>query len=115
MDPHILIEAVSPCVDGGRYLAKGQAGKPVVVEADIFRDGHASIRAVIKWKKKGDSRFEEAPLEHVGNDRFRGTFPLAEPGHYLFTVEAWTDMFGSWLADFTKKVTAGRTIGLDLE
>jgi len=114
MHQHILIEAVTPSVDGGRYFAKSLAGEPLVVEADIFRDGHAVVRAVVKWRRRGDQRFEEAPLEHVSNDRFRGTFPLGAPGHYQFTVEGWTDVFASWLADFTKKVAASRPIELDL-
>jgi starch synthase (maltosyl-transferring) len=78
MDRHILIESVSPCVDGGRYAAKSIAGESCVVEADIFRDGHAQIRAVIRWKRKGDQRFEEAPMLPIGNDRFRGEFPISE-------------------------------------
>ena len=53
MHRHILIEAVSPCVDGGRFATKGVAGEPRVVEADIFRDGHSQIRAVVRWQKKG--------------------------------------------------------------
>ena len=77
MHQHILIESISPCVDGGRYAAKGLAGEAVVVEADIFRDGHAFVRGVIHWRAKGETEFRQAPLEEVGNDRFRGSFPVA--------------------------------------
>src|SRR5882724_6251569 len=112
---HILIEAVSPSVDGGRHFAKGLAGQPAVIEADIFRDGHVLVRGVIKWRKKGEELFHEQPLFDVGNDRFRGSFPLGTPGPYQFTIEAWTDPFASWLDDFAKKVRAGRSVDLDLQ
>src|SRR6266542_2376583 len=114
MHRHILIEAVTPCVDGGRYAAKGIVGEPCIVEADIFRDGHSLLRAVVKWQKKGDTRFSEAPMVPLGNDRFRGEFPLDETGLYVFAIEAWTDQFASWQADFTNRATAGNDIALDL-
>jgi starch synthase (maltosyl-transferring) len=115
MHRHILIEAISPCVDGGRYATKGIIGEPCVVEADVFRDGHGLVGAVVKWRRKGDDKFFESPMVPVGNDRFRGSFPLTENGVYQFTVEAWTDRFGSWRADFEKKVDAGHDIELDLK
>ena len=96
MHRHILIEAVSPCVDGGRYAAKGVVGTPCIVEADIFRDGHSHVRAVVRWQKRGQDQFAEAPMPFFDNDRFRGQFPLDEVGLYLFTIEAWTDHWESW-------------------
>ena len=114
MHRHILIEAITPCVDGGRYAAKGIVGEPCVVEADVFRDGHSLVRAVVRWQKKGADRFEEAPMTLVGNDRFRGEFPVTDTGLYLFTIEAWTDQFGSWYERFEKLVTAGQSTLTDL-
>ncbi len=32
----------------------------------------------------------------------------------MFTIEAWTDLFASWLADFAKKVNAGKDVASDL-
>jgi starch synthase (maltosyl-transferring) len=34
----IAIEGVDPAIDGGRFAAKGVAGDPFVVEADVFCD-----------------------------------------------------------------------------
>jgi starch synthase (maltosyl-transferring) len=115
MHRHILIEAITPSVDGGRYCAKGIAGDPCRVEADIFRDGQGLIRAVIRWRKKGDDTFVEAPLVHTVNDRFAGEFPLADNAVYEFTIEAWTDRFGTWLSNFEKKVEADKDIAIDLK
>jgi starch synthase (maltosyl-transferring) len=113
IDRHV-IEAITPLVDCGRYPAKRIVGEPCVVEADIFRDGHDVIRAVIKWRRARDRRFSEAPMELVENDRWRGEFPLSENARYVFTIEAWTDRYASWLSDFAKKARAGRDVAPDL-
>src|SRR4051794_31613497 len=108
MHKHILIEALSPSVDCGKYPAKAIAGEPCTIEADIFRDGHAEIKAVVKWQKEGDAEVRETPLTLTVNDRFRGEIFLDEVATYLFTIEAWTDRFASWQHDFLKKAEAGR-------
>src|SRR6266446_5237835 len=111
---HIVIEDVTPSVDCGRYPAKRIVGEPCVVEADIFRDGHQVIRAAVKWRRKQDEVFDEAPMLPLDNDRWRGEFRPADNARYVFTIEAWTDLFASWLADFTKKVNAERPIASDV-
>jgi starch synthase (maltosyl-transferring) len=111
---HIVIEAITPLVDGGRYPVKRIAGEPCVVEADIFRDGHQVVRAALKWRRKQDEVLDEAPMTFVDNDRWRGEFVPAENARYLFTIEAWTDLFASWLVDFEKKVRAGKDVASDL-
>lgn len=105
---HHVIEAVTPCVDCGRYPAKRIVGEPCVVEADVFRDGHQVVRGAVRWRRARDRAFMESPMEPLTNDRWRGQFPLDENTRYVFTVVAWTDPYASWLADFTKWVQGGR-------
>ena len=38
----VVIEALSPSVDSGRFPAKREVGDTVIVEADVFADGHDS-------------------------------------------------------------------------
>jgi starch synthase (maltosyl-transferring) len=114
MLPHHIIEAVTPSVDCGRDPVKRIVGDTCVVEADIFRDGHQIVRATVKWRRKGDQKSSEAPMVLFDNDRWRGEFPITENGRYLFTVEAWTDTFASWRADFMKKAAAGLDVASDL-
>lgn len=111
---HIVIEAVTPAVDGGRYPVKRIIGERCVVEADAFRDGHQIIRVALKYRRKSDESFSEAPMMALDNDRWRGEFVPTENTRYIYTVEAWTDPFASWLADFRKKVLAGRDVRSDL-
>jgi starch synthase (maltosyl-transferring) len=111
---HIIIEAVEPAVDGGHYPAKRIVGEACVVEADIFREGHQIIRAALKYRRKRDESFTELPMVALDNDRWRGEFVPSENTRYLYTIEAWTDLFASWLIDFRKKVVAGRDVRSDL-
>ena len=108
MERHIIIEAVTPAVDCGRYPAKRIVGEPCVVEADIFRDGHSLIRAALRWRRASGGSSNLAPMSFLGNDRWRGEFLMDEPGRYAFTIEAWTDVYASWLADFEKWVEAAQ-------
>ena len=50
----------------------------------------------------------------LDNDRWRGEFIPTDNARYVFTIEAWTDLFASWLADFTKKVKAARPVASDI-
>src|SRR5580704_8814057 len=109
-----VIEAITPMVNSGRYPVKRVMGEPCVVEADIFRDGDHVLHAMIKWRPKGETQFSESPMIHVDNDRWRGEFPLERNDRYLFTIEAWTDLFASWERGFRKKAEAGRDVASDL-
>ena len=54
-----------PAVDGGRYPAKRCVGDRVAVEADIFRDGHDLLRAVVRCRGPGERRWREAELRRI--------------------------------------------------
>lgn len=109
-EDRIVIENVSPVLDGGRHPVKRDAGGPCVVSASIFRDGTDAIRAALLWKRKGERGYQESPMAiaNWGLDQWRGEFPLEQPGRYAFTIEAWTDRFASWQADLRKRVETGQ-------
>ena len=50
-----IIERVEPIIDCGRYAVKREAGDTLVVSADIFKDGHDRMAAVLKIRKRGES------------------------------------------------------------
>lgn len=49
-----VIEGVKPEIDGGRFPAKRTVGETVVVEADIFTDGHDELSAVLRYRREED-------------------------------------------------------------
>jgi len=105
--PSIVIENLQPLIDGGRYPIKRIIGEDLTVEADIFKDGHDVVAAILKWRVLGKRAWRETPMNFVDNDRWRGVCTLYEQDIHEYTVEAWTDRFRSWQAEFTKKFEAG--------
>jgi starch synthase (maltosyl-transferring) len=104
----VIIEAVSPEVDGGRFPAKTAAGDSVNVEADIYADGHDALAACILYRRETEKLWTETPMRHLVNDRWAGAFTAAETGSYVFTITAWIDRFRSWRQDLKKRRDAGQ-------
>src|SRR6266702_7482337 len=102
----VVIGNVQPLIDCGRYPIKRIVGEDLVVEADIFKDGHDVVAAVLKWRV-GKQGWRQTPMVFVDNDRWRGVCTLYDAAVYEYTVEAWTDKFRSWQQEFAKKFEAG--------
>ena len=112
---HITIEGVTPEVDAGRFAAKRVVGRPCEVGADIFKDGHDLLRARVRYRAPGADAWSYAPLAYdAAADRWSGSFPLDAIGRWSFTVEAWTDQFGSWRSRVEKKSAAGQHVDVEL-
>src|SRR5215470_17516802 len=105
--PSVAIENVQPLIDCGRYPLKRIMGEDLVVEADIFKDGHDVVAAVLKWRVLGKRAWRETPMAFVDNDRWRGVCTLYDEAVHEYTVEAWTDRFRSWQQEFSKKFEGG--------
>jgi starch synthase (maltosyl-transferring) len=104
----ILIQDVRPQVDCGRYAVKAVAGDRVDVSASIVRDGHEVLGATVRFKRPGATRWQESPLQPVGNDRFEGGFEVDEPGRWTYRIEAWLDRVASYQWEIKRKHEAGQ-------
>jgi starch synthase (maltosyl-transferring) len=113
--PRVIIEHVSPQVEGGRYPAKGTLGETVVVEADCFADGHDALATLALCRRPGEQGWSELPMEALPNDRWRAEFMPSRLGCYSFTVEAWVEPFATWQRDLKKRVDAGQDVAADLK
>src|SRR5881398_1072522 len=105
--PSVVIENLQPLIDGGRYPIKRIVGEDLVVDADIFKDGHDVVAAILKWRVLGKRPGRETPMNFVDNDRWRGVCTLYDEAVHEYTVEAWTDTFRSWQSEFAKKFEGG--------
>jgi starch synthase (maltosyl-transferring) len=99
----VVIEGITPSVDGGRFAAKRVVGDRVEVQADCFADGHEVIEARVLWHREQESEWREAPMRFLGNDRWAGSFVVDAIGRYRYTVAAWVDQFLSWRHDFGRR------------
>jgi starch synthase (maltosyl-transferring) len=111
----IVIECVSPELDAGRFPVKRVIGDVVQVGADIIKDGHDLMAARVRYRAQGDASWSNAPLVFdFPTDRWFGGFPVDRIGPWEFTVEAWTDFFGTWRDGLGKKLDAGQDVSLEL-
>jgi starch synthase (maltosyl-transferring) len=106
----IVIQYPAPSVDGGAFPVKRCVDDVVSVGADIFRDGHEKLRAVVRSCAPDQRRWSESELTpidaHLGGVRWGGEFVVSSVGHWLYTVDAWTDVFGTWRDELQRKLAA---------
>ncbi|MGB8362267.1 MAG: alpha-1,4-glucan--maltose-1-phosphate maltosyltransferase [Acidimicrobiia bacterium] len=110
----VVIESVTPSVDGGRFPSKAALGDPVTVEANVFADGHDSIACVLRYRRSSGRGWTETPMRFLGNDRWRAEFTPSELGVWHFEIVGWVDRFDTWVAGLAKKVEAGVDVSVDL-
>ena len=106
----VVIDAVRPIADGGRFAIKRIDGEGVVVEADIFADGHDKLSAALLYRHGERGQWIEVPMQPSANDIWRAEFQVTGLGDYYYTVRAWIDRFESWRHGFEKKVAAGQDV-----
>jgi starch synthase (maltosyl-transferring) len=109
-----VIEGVKPEIDCGRFPIKRVVGDRVIVEADIFTDGHDALSARLLFRAQDDADWREAPMDPLVNDRWRGAFNIVALTDYFYTLEACVDRFKSWRAGLSKKADAKHDVGLEL-
>lgn len=110
----VVIDAVRPAVDGGQFAIKRVVGERVVVEADIFADGHDELSALLLYRSGSSGPWLEAALEPLANDVWRAEFIVTGLGDYYYTVQAWVDRFKSWRHGMAKKLAAEQEVAVDL-
>ncbi len=109
----IVIEELDPEIDGGRFPIKRIIGDRIVVEADIFADGHDVLSAVLLYRKGDSPDWTEVSMESLVNDRWRGSFVVDTLGQYQYTIIAWADRFGTWQRNLEKKAGAKQDTQVD--
>ncbi|MGH2755950.1 MAG: maltotransferase domain-containing protein [Actinomycetota bacterium] len=112
---HVVIERIDPQIDGGRFRAKAIVGDLVEVSADIFRDGPDLLQATLRYRGPQNKAWQETSMTLVENDRWSGSFSPDHVGCYRYTIEAWTDDYGTWRRNLIKKVEVGDPVELEIE
>src|SRR3954453_22484521 len=104
----IQIQEVPPQIACGRYPVKRTVGERVEVSARIYRDGHETLGAAVRYRRPGSTRWTEQSMQPVGNDLWTGSFEVDRPGHWAFKVEAWIDRVASFQEELRRKVAAAQ-------
>ena len=109
-----VVRAVRPQVDGGRRPAKTTVGDYVTVEADAFVDGHESLVCDVRARHATSGKWTSHRMQPLLDDRWRGSFPVAETGLYRFSVRARIDEFATWRDDLKERSSAGQDLTVEL-
>ncbi|MHB1774721.1 MAG: alpha-1,4-glucan--maltose-1-phosphate maltosyltransferase [Acidimicrobiales bacterium] len=109
-----VIEDVRPQVDGGRFPAKASIGELLVVEADVFAEGHDLLWCEVRHQHESERRWSVVPMSPLANDRWQAGFPVHRLGRYRFAVRAGIDRFGTWRRDLLARAGAGQDLSLEL-
>src|SRR3954469_10274930 len=108
----IRIQLPRPTIEEGRWPVKRTVGDTVAVSADVFRDGHEVLRAVVRYRAPGARRWSEAPMHPVGAHhngvRWQGAFPVDTPGRSQRTIPAWGRLFSRRRDEVARKLEAGQ-------
>lgn len=110
----ILIEQVQPQVDCGRYPIKREVGDRVEVSADVFRDGHDKIAAVVQYRTRDETTWREEEMRFIDNDRWGASFLVDENTTYVYRVFGFPNVIGTWLDEVGKKLAAGLDVASEL-
>ena len=70
----VVIEGVRPEIDGGRFPSKDTVGDTIVVEADVFADGHDALSSRLYWRHESEPQWRQTTMRALVNDRWRGAF-----------------------------------------
>jgi starch synthase (maltosyl-transferring) len=107
----VRVSDITPQVDCGRYPVKRVVGAPVEVRATAVADGHAQVRAELRYREVGTRRWIRIPMLELADepDRFTATFRVETTGRWEFSVGAWVDAAATWRDELRRKVEAGET------
>ena len=110
----VLILEVSPQVDCGRYPVKREVGDVLTVSADIFKDGHDKVSAVLQYRACDTNTWSETAMRLVDNDRWAASVTLDRNTRYRYRIVAFPDALATWLDELAKKHAAGLDVDLEL-
>jgi len=108
----VVIEAVEPQVAGGRFAVKRVQGEPVIVEADVFADGHNAVACELLYRHASESSWQSLAMRPLGNDRWTATFRPTQLGSYHFTVSGSIDAFETWRLELVKRFEAQQDLAV---
>ncbi len=110
----VVVEAVGPIVDAGRFAAKASLGEPVEVLADVFTDSHDHVGAAVRYRRVGDADWSEVPMEAGYSDQHRGVFVPDRIGPWEYDVVGWIDHFDTQRDGIVKKHDAHLDVSVEL-
>lgn len=111
----VVIEHVTPAVEGGTLPFKRVIGDVIAFGAHVFADSHDLLGVRLRYRLSGVKNWEVAPMRAMGNDAFSVEIQPREIGLYEFEVAGHVDHFASWQDGFLKKAASGEPLDVELQ
>jgi starch synthase (maltosyl-transferring) len=105
--PRLVVEELSPRVDGGDYPVRRLVGETVTIEATVFTDGHEQLAVDLLWRAVDEPEWRRVRMAALTTDRWQAEIVLERLGRHEYAVEGWLDVYGGFRRDFRKKLDAG--------
>ncbi|HAY99337.1 MAG TPA: alpha-1,4-glucan--maltose-1-phosphate maltosyltransferase [Opitutae bacterium] len=109
----VVIDHVTPSIDGGRNPFKRVIGDWIPFTVHAFADSHDLVQVELRIRKVDTQEWHVLPMRALSNDEFEATYRTEEIGLFEYEVAGVIDHYGSWSEGFQKKHAEG--VSLDLE
>jgi len=102
----VVIEQITPEVDGGRHPVCRVLGDKVTITAAIFGDGHDHVAARLLYRPEAESEWRFTPMIAGVNDFWSASFTVDKLGPWHYAILGWIDHFDTWISDLRKRLAA---------
>ena len=110
----IIIENVSPQLDGGVYPIKRIVGQKISITADVFSDGHDVLECCVKFKHESEKKWQEVRMIPTVNDEWSAEFKVEKQGFYTYFIEGWVDYALNWQHGTERKIQDNQYVKSEL-
>lgn len=110
----VVIENVSPKINGGDVFIKRVTDEIVNVSADVLVDGHDKIQCSVLFKHENEKKWHEVRMQHVNNDEWAASFKVSNQGFYSYKLEGWVDYALNWQYGIDRKIADNQQVRSEL-
>lgn len=110
----VVIDAIQPMLDCGKFFIKRVLGETVAVSADILPDGHDIMQAEVMYKPAASRKWSVERMRPLGNDRWEASFTVSRQGFYQYKIRAWVDYALNWQHGIEAKLEDGQQVKSEL-
>jgi starch synthase (maltosyl-transferring) len=110
----IVIENVSPQLDGGANFIKRVVGQKINIGAVVFSDGHDVVECCVKYKHESEKAGQEVRMNPIGNDEWIAEFKVEKQGFYSYSIEGWVDHALNWQHGIERKIQDNQHVNSEL-
>lgn len=110
----VVIDYVSPQINGGEFPIKRVTNEVVNVDAHILTDGHDIIAASVLYKHEKERNWKEVRMQLINNDEWQSSFVVEKQGFYTYKVEGWVDYALNWQHGIERKIEDNQHVKSEL-